>query len=57
MESKIHFLRDQVNNGRLELIHCNTKLQVADVFTKPLKTDRFSELRENFGVASLKSLN
>lgn len=33
--------------------HCNTKEQVADIFTKPLRLDRFEELREWLGVRSV----
>ncbi|WVZ16028.1 hypothetical protein V8G54_013594 [Vigna mungo] len=50
IETKYHFLRDQVNKGRLELIHCCTEDQVADVFTKPLRQTRFEKLLELFGV-------
>ena len=46
IETKFHFLREQVGKGKLEVKHCNTKKKVTDIFTKPLKLDRFEELRE-----------
>jgi len=46
IETKFHFLREQVEKGKLEVKHCNTKEQVADIFTKPLRLDKFEELRE-----------
>jgi len=32
IEPRYHFLREQVNNGKLKLIHCLTQLQLADFF-------------------------
>lgn len=57
IETKYHFLRDQVNKGRLELCFCRTNLQQADIMTKPLKTERFNELRNLLNVVSLQTLN
>jgi len=45
IKTKYHFLRDQVSKGRLELVYCSTNDQVVDVFTKPLKYERFEKLR------------
>jgi len=41
IEAKFHFLREHVNKEALKIVHCSTDLQLADVFTKPLKVDRF----------------
>ena len=46
IETKFHFLRDQVNKGKIDLKHCKTDLQVADIMTKALKIDRFKMLRK-----------
>ena len=46
IETKFRFLRDQVNNGKIDLKHCKTDLQVADIMTKALKIDRFKMLRK-----------
>ncbi|KAK2413316.1 hypothetical protein QL285_036041 [Trifolium repens] len=45
IETRFHFLREQVNQGNLEVKHCATGSQIADVLTKSLKTDRFLALR------------
>ncbi|XP_045810933.1 uncharacterized protein LOC123905375 [Trifolium pratense] len=47
IEAKFHFLREQVNQGSLEVIHCATGSQVADIMTKSLKVDRFLNLRNS----------
>jgi hypothetical protein len=38
----------------MELVHCGTKDQLADIQTKPLKLDVFLRLREELGVCSIK---
>lgn len=50
---KFHFLRNQVNKGKLELVYCCTDLQIADVLTKSLKIDRFRKVREMLGLMLL----
>lgn len=57
IETKFHFLRDQVSKGKIELHHFRTEDQLADPLTKPLKIDRFQKLRELMGVLSLENLN
>jgi len=46
IETMFHFLREQVGKGKLGVKHCNTKKQVTDIFTKPLRLGKFEELRE-----------
>ena len=53
IETKFHFLRDQVNKGRIRLKHCGTYLQLADIMTKALKTDKFKLLRNILGVVHI----
>ena len=48
IETKFHFLRDQVNNGKLEVKHCKTDEHIADLLTKPLKKKTREELIMNF---------
>ena len=45
IKTKYHFLRDQVSKGKLELVYYSPNDQVADVFTKPLKYERFEKSR------------
>jgi hypothetical protein len=57
IEIKFHFLRDQVSKGKLKLTHCRTEVQIVDILTKPLKIERFKELRKMLKVISLEYLN
>ena len=57
IETRFHFLRDQVNKGKLRLEFCRNDDQMAYVFTKPVKKERFEELRFKLGVRSLESMN
>jgi hypothetical protein len=57
IETKFHFLRDQVSKGRIKLTYCKTENQVADVLTKPLKIERFKVMRRLLNMHSLDSLN
>ncbi|XP_058776407.1 secreted RxLR effector protein 161-like [Vicia villosa] len=50
IETKFHFLRDQVNNGKLEVEHCRTEEQIADLLTKPLKSSSFEYLKMKLGM-------
>ncbi|RDX58041.1 Copia protein, partial [Mucuna pruriens] len=55
--TKFHFLRDQVSKGKLELKHCSTNKQVADILTKPLKGNQFKMARDRIGVQPITNLN
>jgi len=57
IETKFHFLRDQVCQGRLELVYCPTENQVADVFTKALRQSRFERLRDLLGLKLINILD
>jgi hypothetical protein len=46
IETKYHFLREQVSKGGVKLQHCGTDSQIADIMTKPLKIGRFKALRK-----------
>lgn len=45
IETRFHFLREQVTKGKLVLEHCKTDVQVADAMTKSLKMETFKRLR------------
>ncbi|WVZ24171.1 hypothetical protein V8G54_002715 [Vigna mungo] len=55
IETRFHYLREQVDRKKLDLLHCSTEDQVADIFTKALRQNRFEKLRELLGVRSLNS--
>ncbi|GJY83557.1 hypothetical protein Tco_0496933 [Tanacetum coccineum] len=48
-----HFIKEQVENGIVELYFIRTEYQLADIFTKPLPRDRFNFLIENLGMISM----
>jgi hypothetical protein len=50
VESRHHFLRDHVEKGDIEMRHIDTERQLADIFTKPLDSSRFANLREEIGI-------
>ena len=52
IETKYHFLRNQVQKGVLEVLHCSTQKQLADLLTKAVKTNQFLHLRDEIGVVS-----
>ena len=51
-----HFVREQVNDGKIELKYCPTKQMVADMLTKGLAQPQFCFLREQAGVKPLSNL-
>lgn len=51
---RFHFLRDLVKGNEIQLEHCGSDDQVADIFTKPLKRETFEKLRSQLGVCSVK---
>lgn len=50
IDVRFHFLRDLTKEGVVQLIHCGTQDQVADVMTKPLNLNQFKKLRGMLGV-------
>jgi hypothetical protein len=50
IETRFHFIREQVMNGNIELVYCPTEIQFADGFTKAVKLDRFEFLRKKLGL-------
>jgi len=45
-----HFIRDHVNKGDCEMKFIETRLQLADIFTKPFPKDRFFFLRNELSI-------
>ena len=52
IEIAVHFVREKVESKELEVRYVPTKFQVADVFTKPLATNRFDILKHKLNVRS-----
>jgi hypothetical protein len=50
IETRFHFIREQVVNGNIEVVYCPTEIQFADSFTKAVKLDRFEFLRKKLGL-------
>jgi hypothetical protein len=46
---RYHFLRDNIEKGKITLIHVPTHDQLADIFTKPLDQATFTCLRGELG--------
>nr|ABF96549.1 retrotransposon protein, putative, unclassified [Oryza sativa Japonica Group] len=50
IDIRFHFLRDHVEKGDVELQFLDTKLQIADIFSKPLDSNRFAFLSGELGI-------
>ncbi|PNY15445.1 hypothetical protein L195_g012141 [Trifolium pratense] len=50
IDVRFHFLRDLTKDGAIELVHCRSEEQLADLLTKPLKLESFCKLREGLGM-------
>jgi hypothetical protein len=57
IDVRYHFLRDLTKDGTIELVHCNSEDQMADIFTKPLKLESFCKLRARLGVCEMKKID
>lgn len=54
---RFHFLHDLAKEGAVELCYCKSDEQIANIFTKPLKTDSFLKLRTLLGMCSIEEIN
>nr|GFA69596.1 retrovirus-related Pol polyprotein from transposon TNT 1-94 [Tanacetum cinerariifolium] len=52
IDIRYHFIKEQVENGVIELYFVNTEYQLADVFTKALGRDRIEFLTNKLGMRS-----
>ncbi|GJZ73496.1 retrovirus-related pol polyprotein from transposon TNT 1-94 [Tanacetum coccineum] len=53
IHTRYHFIKEQVNNGIIELYFVRTEYQLADMFTKALPKDRFQYLVRRIGMRCL----
>ncbi|PNY16188.1 hypothetical protein L195_g012900 [Trifolium pratense] len=56
IDVRFHFLRDLTKDGTVELVHCRSEDQLADLLTKPLKLESFCKLREGLGICDVSLL-
>lgn len=57
IKRKYHFLRDQVSKNKSEIEYCNTKMQLANILTRPLKRVRFNCLKKLIRMRELVNMN
>jgi hypothetical protein len=57
IDVRFHFFRDLAKDNVIELVHCKTQDQIADIMTKPLKFEAFNKLRNSLGVVNVVCLN
>ncbi|PNX93230.1 hypothetical protein L195_g016381 [Trifolium pratense] len=50
IDVRFHFLRNLAKEGTIELRHCPSQEQLADIMTKPLKIDAFCKLKAGLGM-------
>ncbi|GJU78002.1 retrovirus-related pol polyprotein from transposon TNT 1-94 [Tanacetum coccineum] len=50
IDIRYHFIKEQVENGIVELYFVRTEYQLADIFTKPLPRERFNFLIDKLGM-------
>nr|GEV75384.1 retrotransposon protein, putative, unclassified [Tanacetum cinerariifolium] len=55
IDVRYHFIKEQVENGIMELFFVRTEYQLADIFTKPLPREKFNFLIEKLGMRSISS--
>ncbi|GJT50939.1 hypothetical protein Tco_0977096, partial [Tanacetum coccineum] len=53
IDLRYHFIKEQVENGIVELYFVRTEYQLADIFTKSLPRERFNFLIEKLGMRSM----
>ncbi|GJS53767.1 integrase, catalytic region, zinc finger, CCHC-type containing protein [Tanacetum coccineum] len=55
IDVRYHFIKEQVENGIVELYFVRTEYQLGDIFIKPLPRERFNFLIEKLGMRSMSS--
>ncbi|GJX60258.1 retrovirus-related pol polyprotein from transposon TNT 1-94 [Tanacetum coccineum] len=53
IDVRYHFIKEQAENGIVELYFVRTEYQLPDIFTKPLPRERFNFLIEKLGMQSM----
>ncbi|GKF07459.1 hypothetical protein Tco_0041683, partial [Tanacetum coccineum] len=53
IDIRYHFIKEQVENGIVELYFVRTEYQLADIFTKRLPRERFNFLIDKLGMRNM----
>jgi hypothetical protein len=56
IDTKFHYIRENVECGKIRVEHVGTADQLADILTKALGRVRYLELREKIGLVNVKEL-
>ncbi|WVZ98286.1 LOW QUALITY PROTEIN: hypothetical protein U9M48_043748 [Paspalum notatum var. saurae] len=54
IDVKFHYIRECIEEGRVDVEPIDTKLQLADILTKALGRDQFLQLRSKLGLVDIK---
>ena len=53
IDTRYHFIRELVNNREIDLQHCRSEKQLANIFTEALAQEQFEILREALGILNI----
>ena len=53
IDTQFHFIKEHIKEGDVKLVHVKTHEQIADIFTKSLKTDIFCQLQKKLGIMKM----
>lgn len=54
IDTRYHYIRESVENGRIIVEHVASEEQLADILTKPLGRVKFIEMRSKIGLQTVK---
>lgn len=54
IDLRYHYIRECVEQGKVDIEHVHTDWQLADVLTKSLGRAKFTELRHKLGISQFK---
>ncbi|CAM8982631.1 unnamed protein product [Rhodiola kirilowii] len=54
IDTRFHYIRECVEEGKINIEYVSTNDQLADILTKSLRRVKFSEMRERIGVRAVK---
>ncbi|KAI4365989.1 hypothetical protein MLD38_021920 [Melastoma candidum] len=53
IDTKFHFIRECIEDGKVKVKHIGTNRQLADILTKALGRVKFVEMRQKLGVVQV----